>query len=192
MTRMKRRAWGVGALLAASVLAAVPTAQAMPSPTDHAQTSATKPADSALGGKTAAYERRWIRNKANNDCMYPSGGAGAANYADAYCAQRPQSDWDMWNNGDGTVTLYNWSYGTCAYAAGTTNNSYVKTWNCGNYADQKWLKWDLGGGYFRLQNMKSKLCMVHRFADYGPVQQYTCGNYADQTWGFIWHSTNAV
>jgi len=80
----------------------------------------------------------------------------------------------------------------CAYAAGTTNNSYVKTWNCGNYADQKWLKWDLGGGYFRLQNMKSKLCMVHRFADYGPVQQYTCGNYADQTWGFIWHSTNAV
>jgi hypothetical protein len=193
MTRKKRSTWAVGVLLAASVLTGAPAAHAVPSPTDHGQPSVMKkPVGSDLTGGTAAYERRWIRNKANNDCMYPSGGAGAANYADGYCTQRAENDWDMWNNGDGTVTLYNWSYGTCAYAAGTTNNSYVKTWICGNHADQKWLKWDLGGGYFRLQNMNSKLCMVHRFADHGPVQQYTCGSYADQVWGFIWHSTNAV
>jgi hypothetical protein len=192
MARKKQRAWGIGALLIATILTAALPAQAA-SVDDRGRPAAT--VDPAKGRPTEMVKRLdgigaqslfYIRNKANLDCIYAAGTAGDYVRANGYCFEYGDTLWALDQFSDGAVRLRNAYFGTCAYAAGSTNNSYVKTWNCGTYEDQKWdMLWDNDGTYFRLQNRKSKLCMVHRYADYGPVQQYACGSYADQRWA-LW------
>lgn len=178
MIRRMRRALSVGALLAASSLAAAMPAQAAPS-TDDARSPRTAAVRGEAGVQVDWFE---LKNKANGDCLYASASTSSV-LADGYCGMYNDSLWAMDSQSDGSVRLRNYTSGRCAYGAGTANNSYVKQWTCGNYADQKWdVLMDPDQNHFRLKNRNSGKCLLHRFADYGPAQVYTCGSYADQRW----------
>lgn len=178
MIRTMRRAFGVGALLAASVMTAALSAQGAPLPDDARTRRAAEPRGEA-GAQVTWFE---IKNTANGDCLYAHTTLPSIR-ADGYCGMYDNSLWAEEPAGRGSVRLRNQKSGKCAYGAGTANNSYVKQWTCGNYADQKWeVLMDPDWKYFRLKNLHSGKCMVHRFADQGPVQVYTCGSYADQRW----------
>jgi hypothetical protein len=197
MARNWPRTWRFGAvvLLAASMVTSALPAQAVPVPEGGlpaATVNATGPRPverTKLAGSVGTQGAYWqIRNKSNGDCIYPDGGAGTYVYANSYACEYYLSDtWSVEELADGTVRLRNWYFDTCAFADGTTNNSYVKTWNCGDYRDQRWVQlWDNDYQYFRLKNVYSGLCMVHRFADHGPVQQYKCDAYQDQRWDMVY------
>jgi hypothetical protein len=75
--------------------------------------------------------------------------------------------------------------GKCADVAGASLDDNTAVWSitCQNSLSQNWLPEDVGGGWFRMRNLNSNLCLDYARTTNGTtIKQHTCGNDVAQRW----------
>jgi hypothetical protein len=70
----------------------------------------------------------------------------------------------------------------------TTNGSFVGQWGNNSSSNQRWTIIDAGGGYFKLRNVTTSLCLdvgASPWANGDPVEQWPDGTSQNMHWQFV-------